>query len=155
MYIRDKSRIYTGQKRSVAFGPLRAFALSVELRASPRDPYLSDLKMPRRVSEPKSAVVILRVTPDTKRSFEEKAADRKLSVTEYLTRAGLGRAARQRVDVDAINLLRACADELRAMHATLKKGGLEHEALATEALNEPMRAVIDAINRVWVSGDER
>jgi hypothetical protein len=44
MYIRDKSRIYTGQKRSVAFGPLRTFALSVELRASPRDPYLSDLK---------------------------------------------------------------------------------------------------------------
>lgn len=155
MYIRDESRIYTGKKRSVAFGPLRALSLSIELRASPRDPYLSDLKMPRKVSEPKSAVVILRVTPDTKRLFEEKAADRKLSVTDYLTRAGLGRAARQRVDVDAINLLRDCADELRAIHATLKEGGIDIEALATEALNEPMRAVIDAINRVWVSGEER
>lgn len=38
MYIRDKLRIYTGQKRSVACGPLRAFALSFELRAAPRDP---------------------------------------------------------------------------------------------------------------------
>ncbi|APA90254.2 hypothetical protein BJG93_34645 (plasmid) [Paraburkholderia sprentiae WSM5005] len=155
MYIRDESRIYTGQKRSVAFGPLRPFVLSVELRASPRDPYLSDLKMPRKVSEPKSAVVILRVTPDTKRSFEEKAADRKLSVTDYLTRAGLGRAARQRADVDAINLLRDCADELRGIHATLKAAGSELGALATEVLDEPMRAVIDAINRVWESGEER
>jgi hypothetical protein len=29
MYIHDESRIYTGQKRSVAFGPLRTFVLSV------------------------------------------------------------------------------------------------------------------------------
>ncbi|MGP8437834.1 plasmid mobilization protein [Paraburkholderia fungorum] len=155
MYIRDESRIYTGQKHSVAFGPLRTFVLSVELRATPRDPYLSEIKMPKRVIEPKSAVVILRVTPETKRSFEEKAADRKLSLTEYLTRAGLGRAARQRADVDAINLLRDCADELRGIHATMKTSGHELEALATEALDEPMRAVIAAINRVWVSGDDQ
>ncbi|CAG2138119.1 hypothetical protein LMG19282_01448 [Cupriavidus campinensis] len=39
MYGRDKSPPYTGEMHSVAFGPLRAFPLSVELRASPRDPY--------------------------------------------------------------------------------------------------------------------
>ena len=111
--------------------------------------------MPRKVSEPKSAVVILRVTPETKRSFEEKASDRKLSVTEFLTRAGLGRAARQRADIDAINLLRDCVGELKSIHATLKRGGDRLEALANEALDEPMRAVITAINRVWQNGDER
>lgn len=111
--------------------------------------------MPRKVSEPKSAVVVLRVTPETKRSFVEKAADRKLSVTEFLTRAGLGRAARQRPDVDAINLLRDCVDELKCIHATLAQGGEQLEALATDALDEPMRAVISAINRVWQNGDER
>jgi uncharacterized protein (DUF1778 family) len=111
--------------------------------------------MLRKVSEPKSAVVILRVTPETKRLFEEKAADRKLSVTEYLTRAGLGRAARQRVDVDAINLLRDCADELREIYALLKAGDRNNEALTDGALDDSMRAVIAAINRVWTSGDER
>jgi uncharacterized protein (DUF1778 family) len=112
--------------------------------------------MPKKnVSATKSATVILRVTPDTKRAFEEKADERKLSVTEYLTRAGLGRAARQRSDVDAINLLRDCADELKAIHATLCEGGERLEALANQTLDEPMRAVISAINRVWQSGDER
>lgn len=40
MYPHGKPCRSTGQKCSVAFGPLRTFALSVELRASPRDPVL-------------------------------------------------------------------------------------------------------------------
>jgi hypothetical protein len=48
MYIRDKSRIYTGPKHSVAFGTLRVQVLSPELRAAPRDPYFNELKMPKR-----------------------------------------------------------------------------------------------------------
>lgn len=155
MYPRDKSRGYTGTKRSVAFGTLRTLFLSFELRASPRDPYLSEIKMAKTKAAAKVLSIRLRMSEEDKRSIEVKAAERKLSVTEFLTRAGLGRAARQRADVDAINLLRDCADQLRGIQAALKNGGPDFEARATEALGEPMRAVVDAIVRVWTSGEEQ
>jgi hypothetical protein len=103
----------------------------------------------------KAVSIRLRMTVEDKREIEEKARERKLTVTEFLTRAGLGRSARQRADVDAINLLRDCVDELKCIHATLKTGGDRLESLANETLDEPMRAVIAAINRVWQTGDER
>jgi hypothetical protein len=57
--------------------------------------------MPRpRVSEPKSATIIFRVTAEDKKALEEKA--------------------HERADVDTINFLRECADELNAMHAALR-----------------------------------
>lgn len=153
MYIRDKSRIYTGAKRSVAFGPLRVFPLFCELRASPRDPYVSEIKMPKqKVLNPKTETVILRVTPDVKQALVSKAAERNLTVTDFLTRAGLGRATRQRSDVDAINELRWCVDELKGIHRTLQQVEDRHAVIGQDTLDEAMRQVSAAIQRVWTTG---
>ena len=155
MYIRDQSCIYTGQKRSVACGPLRPFVLSVELRAMPRDPYFNEIKMPKPSKAKKSALISLRMTAEDKALIEEKARDRTLTVTDYLTRTGLGRSARQRVDVDAINLLRDCADELKTIHATLQGVAAGEGMPSADTMDQTMRAVCAAINRVWQSEDRR
>lgn len=93
----------------------------------------------------------LRISIEDKAAIEEKATDRKLTVTEYLTRAGLGRSARQRVDVDAINLLRECVDELREIKARVSAPGGSVERLSDETLERTMTAVCAAIQRVWRS----
>lgn len=103
----------------------------------------------------KSESLRLRLTAEDKVAIEGRARDRKLTVTDYLTRAGLGRAMRQRPDVDAINLLRECVDELKAMHATLQAVPESGRALSPACMDRTMEAVCAAIQRVWQSGDER
>jgi uncharacterized protein (DUF1778 family) len=139
----------------VACGTLRALSLSFELRAAPRDPYFNEKKMPGKSEAVKSVSIRLRMTAEDKAAIEAKALDRKLTVTDYLTRAGLGRAARQRADVDAINLLRACVDELKAMHANLQGLHEAERALSPGCIDRAMAAVCATIQRVWQSEDER
>ncbi|WP_175946366.1 hypothetical protein [Caballeronia sp. BCC1704] len=103
----------------------------------------------------KSESVRLRLTAQDKAAIEAKARDRKLTVTEYLTRAGLGRPMRQRSDVDAINLLRECVDELKGMHACLQGIPQAEHALSPASMERAMEAVCAAIQRVWQSGDDR
>lgn len=103
----------------------------------------------------KSESLRLRLTAEDKVAIEGRARDRKLTVTDYLTRAGLGRAMRQRPDVDAINLLRECVDELKAMHATLQAAPESGRALSPGCMDQTMEAVCAAIQRVWQSGDKQ
>ncbi|CPF79869.1 plasmid mobilization protein [Burkholderia pseudomallei] len=103
----------------------------------------------------KSVSICLRITAEDKAAIEAKARERKLTLTEYLTRAGLGRAARQRADVDAINLLRACVDELKAMHVNLQGRHEAERALSHGSMDRTMAAVCAAIQRVWQSEAER
>lgn len=103
----------------------------------------------------KSESLRLRLTAEDKLAIEGRARDRKLTVTDYLTRAGLGRAMRQRPDVDAINLLRECVDELKAMHVTLQAMPESGRTLSPACMDRTMDAVCAAIQRVWQSGDER
>jgi hypothetical protein len=106
------------------------------------------------MSEPKKTESIrMRLTAEVKNALEQKAAERNLSVTEFLTRAGLGRATRQRADVDAINELRGCAEELKSIHTTLRglpegSSGLIDPAV----MNAQMAAITATIERVWVNG---
>ncbi|BEU20001.1 hypothetical protein [Paraburkholderia sp. 22B1P] len=67
----------------------------------------------------------------------------------------MGRAARQRADVDAINLLRACVDELKAIHAHLQGFHEAERALSSGPMDRTMASVCAAIRRVWQSEDER
>lgn len=109
--------------------------------------------MPKQRGAQKSVSIRLRMTAEDKAVIEEKARDRALTVTEYLTRAGLGRSARQRPDVDAINLLRECADELKAIHATLHGMSAGESAPGGATLDQTMQAICAAIGRVWQSED--
>lgn len=109
--------------------------------------------MPKLREAQKSASIRLRMTAEDKTVIEEKARDRAMTVTEYLTRAGLGRSARQRSDVDAINLLRECADELKAIHSTLRGMDAGEAAPTNAAMDQTMKAICAAIGRVWQSED--
>ncbi|MDR9062680.1 hypothetical protein FEP48_05541 [Burkholderia multivorans] len=109
--------------------------------------------MPKPREAQKSVSIRLRMTAEDKTAIEEKARDRALTVTEYLTRAGLGRSARQRPDVDAINLLRECADELKAIHATLLGMSAGDAAPTAAVMDQTMQAICAAIGRVWQSED--
>src|SRR5260363_78969 len=63
----------------------------------------------------KSVAIYLRMTAKDKAAIEERAKERKMTVTEYLTRTGLARLTRQRADVDAIHQLRLCVEELKGI----------------------------------------
>ncbi|KAA0178790.1 hypothetical protein FX016_22930 [Cupriavidus gilardii] len=106
-------------------------------------------------ASPKTARFELRLTVEEKREMEERAAERKLTLAEYLTRAGLGRAARQRADVDAIHQLMLCVEQLKAIHHTLRQLDAGDALLPMESLHETMEAVCEAIQRVWTTGGER
>jgi hypothetical protein len=100
----------------------------------------------------KKTNLIIRIDPELKMAIEEKARERNLTVTEYLTRAGLGRATRQRADVDAINELRACVDELKSIHHVLKLIANGDQLIPSAALEHQMAAITAAIQRVWNNG---
>ncbi len=108
----------------------------------------------RKTTAPKAHSIRLRVSEEEKQDIEEKARDRKLSVTEYLIRAGRGRATRQRADVDAIQQLMNCVEELKALHRTLQQvaNGAGGAPIATETMEATMQTVCTAIQRVWNSG---
>jgi uncharacterized protein (DUF1778 family) len=108
--------------------------------------------MPKQKVFEKTARVNLRLTPADKQAIEEKARERNLTVVEFLTRAGLGRAARQRADVDAINALRACVDELKGTHDTLERIADGDKLIMPANMDAQMCAITAAIHRVWNNG---
>lgn len=108
----------------------------------------------KAATKAKSARFELRISPEEKRAIEEKAAERKLTVSEFVIRAALGRAARQRSDVDAIYQLTLCVDQLKAIHRQLLAGEAEPGALSLSTLDGTMQAVCAAIQRVWTNGAE-
>ncbi len=152
MYVRGKPRTYTGKNHSVAFGPLRGFYLFPCSGLRPETRTSSDINMANRKVLEKSARLELRLTPADKQAIEERAKERGLTVVEFLTRAGLGRATRQRADVDAINELRSCVDELKGMHHTLKRIADGDKLIAPVSMASLMLAVTEAIQRIWNNG---
>lgn len=103
----------------------------------------------------KSTQMNLRMAPADKLAIEEKARERNLTVVEFLTRAGLGRATRQRADVDAINELRSCTDELKGIHHTLKRIADGDKLITPVTMDEQMRAITSAIQRIWNNGGNK
>ena len=102
----------------------------------------------KKVDNPRTEGVLLRLTPDEKAQLAARANDCAMPVTEYLRARAFAGRTRDRADVDAINLLRETADGIKAMHALL---GGAHEQLLQEALNE----TVAAIQRVWAAGTVR
>jgi hypothetical protein len=105
MYIRDKSRIYTGLKHLVAFGTLRVQVLSLELRAAPRDPYFMSQTM-MKCEKTKTVAMGLRMTVRDKAAIEERARDN--------------------VPMSTRSTSCASVDELKAMHARLRGIAAHH-----------------------------
>lgn len=97
----------------------------------------------------KSVSICLRMTVEDKAAIEERARERKMTTTEYLTRVGLARPARQRADVDAINQLRLCVEELKEMHRTLQLLPIKQPIIAAETLEQTMQEICAAIQRIW------
>lgn len=109
--------------------------------------------MSEHKTKKKTVAVLIKMTPEVKADIEQRAGERNLTVTDFLTRAGLARATRQRADVDAINLLRACADELKEIHTTLRALEPGHgQVIDAEVMNQQMREITGAILRVWNNG---
>jgi len=108
--------------------------------------------MPKKRMLIKTAQMNLRMSPADKLAIEEKAGERNLTVVDFLTRAGLGRATRQRADVDAINALRSCSDELKGIHHTLKRIADGDKLITPSNMDAQMVAITTAILRVWNNG---
>lgn len=100
----------------------------------------------------KNARIDLRLSQEEKDAILEKANERNMTVVAFLTRAGLGRATRQRADVDAINELRTCVDELKSIHHVLKLIANGEQLIPAAALEQQMAAITAAIQRVWNNG---
>lgn len=108
--------------------------------------------MPLKTNTSKAESIRMRLSTETKAQLQAKAAERNLSLTDYLVRAGLNRPSRQRADVDAINQLRECANELKSIHTTLQQLSLGTDApIGANAMDAQMAAITEAIGRVWVS----
>lgn len=82
-----------------------------------------------------------------------RAAERNLAVGEYLIRTGLGRATRQRADVDAINLLRECREQLKSIHHAVSALAAGTSPIAASTLDDQMAAITGAVLRVWSTGN--
>lgn len=105
------------------------------------------------LEQKKTESIRIRLTTEVKNTLNGKAAERNLTLSDFLTRAGLGRATRQRADVDAINELRGCAEELKAIHATLRALADGNGVLIDPAvMNAQMAAITATIERVWTNG---
>lgn len=109
---------------------------------------MSDIK-----SKKKTVAVLVKMTPEVKADIEQRARERNLTVTDFLTRAGLARATRQRADVDAINELRGCAEELKGIHATLRAlADGSGVPIDPAVMNAQMAAITAGIERIWTNG---
>lgn len=106
----------------------------------------------KKPTRKRTARIDLRVSDDEKAGIEERAAERNLPVGEYLIRTGLGRATRQRADVDAINLLRECREQLKAIYHEVKGSPGNTAVISTETMEKQMAAITGAVLRVW-NGD--
>lgn len=108
----------------------------------------------KKPARKRSARIELRVSDEEKAGIEMRATERNMPVAEYLIRTGLGRATRQRADVDAINLLRECREQLKAMHHALAALPSEAQVISSVTMDAQMAAITGAILRVWNGGTE-
>jgi len=99
----------------------------------------------------KTAQMLLKMTPEVKAEIKQRAQDRNLDVTEYMTRAGLGRAMRQRADVDAINALRDCSDQLKQIYQLVQKIANGEAAIPVATMDAMMSAITTTITEVWTN----
>src|SRR5260364_14706 len=100
----------------------------------------------------KSVAIYLRMTAKDKAAIEERAKERKMTVTEYLTRTGLARLMRQRADVDAIHELRLCVEELKGIHRAWQLLPTEAPMIDPATLEQTMQEICAAIQRIWRKG---
>lgn len=115
---------------------------------------MAELKAKKGPARKRTARMEVRLSDDEKAGIEARAAERNMPVGEYLIRAGLGRATRQRADVDAINLLRECREELKAMHHTLKAHPAGSDLISPATMDAQMAAITGAVLRVWNGGND-
>lgn len=101
-----------------------------------------------KVDNPKTETFKLRLTKDEKAALMAKADECAMPLSEYLLATGLSKRTRGRADVDAINLLREIASDLKALHGRI---GASHG----DALQEALDATVAAIQRVWTHGANR
>jgi hypothetical protein len=97
----------------------------------------------------KTAQVLVKMTPEDKAEIELRAQERNLTVTDYLTRTGLARATRQRADVDAINMLRECRDQLKEIYRAVKARPVGEGTISDPTMEAHMAAITGAVLRVW------
>ena len=107
--------------------------------------------MPRKATEKKTAQMLLKMTPEVKEEIKQRAAERHLDVTDYMPRAGLGRAMRQRADVDAINALRECSDQLKQIYQLVQSVKDGHAIVPVSSMETMMAAITRTIMDVWTN----
>lgn len=95
-----------------------------------------------KVDNPKTLFYKLRLTEEEKTQLTAKAAECAMPLSQYLLAAGLGRRTRARSDVEAINLLRGIAADIKALHS-LTPPSVEPQ------LQRALDEVVAAIARVW------
>lgn len=108
----------------------------------------------KKPTRKRTARIDLRVSDEEKAGIEERAAERNLPIAEYLIRTGLGRATRQRADVDAINLLRECREQLKAIYHEVKAMPAGAQMIAPATMDAQMAAITGAVLRVWNGDNE-
>jgi uncharacterized protein (DUF1778 family) len=110
---------------------------------------MSEISTKKGPARKRTARIDFRASEEEKAGIEERAGERNLTVGEYLIRAGLGRATRQRADVDAINLLRECRDQLKAIYHVVKTMPADAKAIEDATMDAQMAAITGAVLRVW------
>lgn len=108
----------------------------------------------KKPARKRTARIDFRVSDEEKDGITKRAAERNLPIGEYLIRAGLGRATRQRADVDAINLLRECREQLKAIYHEVKALPADTNVIRTATMEVQMAAITSAILRVWNGENE-
>jgi hypothetical protein len=103
----------------------------------------------------RAARITVRLSDEEKAGIVKRADERNLPLGEYLIRTGLGRATRQRADVDAINLLRECSDQLKGIYHAVKVLPVDGKAIGIGSMDEQMKAITGAISRVWNNGTNK
>lgn len=101
-----------------------------------------------KVDNPKTETYKLRLTKEEKAALMAKADECAMPLSEYLLAAGLSKRTRGRADVDAINLLRDIATDLKELHVRI---GTTHG----DELQAALDATVAAIQRVWTHGANR
>lgn len=105
--------------------------------------------MPSIRVKTKTAQVLMRMTPEVKAEIKKRAEERNLTLTDYLVRTGLGRATRQRADVDAINLLRECRNQLKEIYHAVRALQDDSRIISESTMESQMAAITGALLRVW------
>jgi hypothetical protein len=98
----------------------------------------------RKVENPKTALILVRVTANQKAEIAQKAQDCNLSMSEYLLRCALGRQTRTRIDTHIINELRLLGEQQKMLYHL--GGGRQ-----ADKLQAILDAIVQAIDRIWIS----